>query len=30
MSHHPRTIDNGAGEELTFLGIRSDEQLRSR
>jgi quercetin dioxygenase-like cupin family protein len=26
MSHHPRTIDNGAGEELTFLGIRSDER----
>jgi hypothetical protein len=26
MSHHPHTIDNGAGEQLTFLGIRSDEQ----
>jgi quercetin dioxygenase-like cupin family protein len=27
MSHHyPHTIDNGAGERLTFLGIRSDEQ----
>jgi quercetin dioxygenase-like cupin family protein len=23
---HPRTIDNGAGEKLTFVGIRSDEQ----
>ena len=26
MSHYPYTIDNGAGERLTFLGIRSDEQ----
>ena len=26
MSHHPHTIDNGAGERLTFLGIKSDEQ----
>jgi quercetin dioxygenase-like cupin family protein len=26
MSHYPHTIDNGAGERLTFLGIRSDEQ----
>ena len=26
MSDYPHTIDNGAGEELTFLGIRSDEQ----
>ena len=25
MSHYPHTIDNGAGEELTFRGIRSDE-----
>jgi quercetin dioxygenase-like cupin family protein len=24
--NHPHTIDNGAGERLTFLGIRSDEQ----
>jgi quercetin dioxygenase-like cupin family protein len=23
---YPHTIDNGAGEELTFLGIRSDEE----
>jgi quercetin dioxygenase-like cupin family protein len=23
---NPRTIDNGAGEQLTFVGIRSDEQ----
>ena len=23
MSDHPRTIDNGAGEELTFLGVRT-------
>jgi quercetin dioxygenase-like cupin family protein len=23
---YPRTIDNGAGERLTFLGVRSDEQ----
>jgi quercetin dioxygenase-like cupin family protein len=26
MSDYPRTVDNGAGEELTFLGIRSDER----
>jgi quercetin dioxygenase-like cupin family protein len=26
MSQHPHTIKNGDGEELTFLGIRSDEQ----
>jgi quercetin dioxygenase-like cupin family protein len=26
VSHHPHTIDNGAGERLTFLGVRSDEQ----
>jgi quercetin dioxygenase-like cupin family protein len=26
MSDYPRTIDNGAGERLTFLGVRSDEQ----
>jgi len=26
MSDYPRTIDNGAGERLTFLGIRSDER----
>jgi quercetin dioxygenase-like cupin family protein len=26
MSEQPRTIDNGAGEELTFLGTRTDEQ----
>jgi quercetin dioxygenase-like cupin family protein len=26
MSNHPHTIENGAGERLTFLGIRSDEQ----
>lgn len=26
ISDHPHTIDNGAGERLTFLGIRSDEQ----
>jgi quercetin dioxygenase-like cupin family protein len=26
MSDYPRTIDNGAGERLTFVGIRSDEQ----
>ncbi len=26
MNDYPRTIDNGAGEELTFLGIRSDGQ----
>jgi hypothetical protein len=25
MSQHPHTIENGDGEELTFLGIRSDE-----
>jgi mannose-6-phosphate isomerase-like protein (cupin superfamily) len=24
MTDYPRTIDNGAGERLTFLGIRSD------
>jgi quercetin dioxygenase-like cupin family protein len=26
VSDYPRTIDNGAGERLTFLGIRSDEK----
>jgi quercetin dioxygenase-like cupin family protein len=26
MSDYPHTIDNGAGERLTFLGIRSDEE----
>jgi quercetin dioxygenase-like cupin family protein len=26
MSNYPHTIDNGAGERLTFVGIRSDEQ----
>ena len=26
MSAHPHTIDNGGGELLTFLGIRSDER----
>ena len=26
MSDHPHTIDNGAGERLTFLGVRSDER----
>lgn len=26
MNQHPHTIDNGAGEKLTFVGIRSDEQ----
>jgi quercetin dioxygenase-like cupin family protein len=26
MSDYPRTIDNGAGERLTFLGVRSDER----
>jgi quercetin dioxygenase-like cupin family protein len=27
MTHHyPHTIDNGAGERLTFLGVRSDER----
>jgi mannose-6-phosphate isomerase-like protein (cupin superfamily) len=26
MNDYPRTIDNGAGEELTFLGVRSDER----
>ncbi len=26
MSHYPHTIDNGAGEKLTFLGVRSDER----
>jgi quercetin dioxygenase-like cupin family protein len=26
MSDYPYTIDNGAGEKLTFLGIRSDGQ----
>jgi mannose-6-phosphate isomerase-like protein (cupin superfamily) len=25
MSDHPRTIDNGAGEELTFLAVHTDE-----
>ena len=26
MDQHPHTIDNGAGEKLTFVGIRSDER----
>jgi quercetin dioxygenase-like cupin family protein len=26
MTDYPHTIDNGAGERLTFLGIRSDER----
>jgi hypothetical protein len=26
MSGGPRTIDNGGGEELTFLGTRTDER----
>ncbi len=26
MSHYPHTIDNGAGERLTFLGVRHDER----
>jgi quercetin dioxygenase-like cupin family protein len=26
MSDYPRTIDNGAGEELTFLGRRTDDR----
>jgi quercetin dioxygenase-like cupin family protein len=26
MSHYPHTIDNGAGEELSFLGVRTDER----
>ena len=26
MSDHPRTIDNGGGEELTFLGAGNDER----
>jgi quercetin dioxygenase-like cupin family protein len=26
MSDYPRTIDNGAGERLTFVGVRSDDQ----
>ena len=26
VSDYPKTIDNGAGERLTFLGIRSDER----
>jgi quercetin dioxygenase-like cupin family protein len=26
MPDYPHTIDNGAGERLTFLGLRSDEQ----
>jgi quercetin dioxygenase-like cupin family protein len=26
MSDYPRTIDNGAGEKLTFLGVGSDER----
>jgi quercetin dioxygenase-like cupin family protein len=25
MNHYPYTVDNGAGERLTFLGIGSDE-----
>jgi hypothetical protein len=24
MPDYPRTIDNGAGEQLTFLGVRRD------
>ena len=26
MSNYPRTIDNGGGEELTFLAVGTDEQ----
>jgi quercetin dioxygenase-like cupin family protein len=26
MSDYPRTIDNGAGERLTFLGVQTDER----
>jgi quercetin dioxygenase-like cupin family protein len=26
VSDHPHTIENGAGERLTFVGIRSDER----
>jgi quercetin dioxygenase-like cupin family protein len=26
MNDYPRTIDNGAGEELTFVGLRTDER----
>ncbi len=26
MSTYPRTIDNGGGEQLTFLGLRADER----
>jgi quercetin dioxygenase-like cupin family protein len=26
MNDYPRTIDNGAGEELTFLGVSSDDR----
>jgi quercetin dioxygenase-like cupin family protein len=26
VSSYPRTIDNGGGEELTFLGVGTDEQ----
>jgi quercetin dioxygenase-like cupin family protein len=26
MSDYPRTIDNGAGERLTFVGVGSDEE----
>lgn len=26
MSSHPHTIDNGAGEVLTFVGVRRDER----
>lgn len=26
MNQHPYTIDNGAGERLTFVGIRSDDE----
>lgn len=26
MSHYPHTIDNGAGERLTFVGIHRDER----
>jgi hypothetical protein len=26
MNDYPRTIDNGAGEKLTFHGTRSDER----
>jgi hypothetical protein len=26
MSEYPRTIDNGAGERLTFLAVRRDDR----